>query len=51
LAASAAIYSAFIASGKYQGGSEKELSEKADSLAISLAERIDDTVSADDEIP
>lgn len=48
--ASATILAAFIASGKYQESDEKRLVEKSINLAIMLAEQIDQTVSADDEL-
>lgn len=50
LNAAATIFSAFIASGQYQAGQEKEVSEKSINLAIMLAERIEETVKADDEL-
>jgi len=50
LNASATIFSAFIASGKYQESDEKILADKSVNLAIMLAEQIDQTVSADDEL-
>ena len=50
LNASATILSAFITSGKFQESEEKRLAEKSINLAIMLAEQIDQTVSADDEL-
>ncbi|MEO5804563.1 MAG: hypothetical protein ABIR24_13635 [Verrucomicrobiota bacterium] len=50
LAASATIFSAFLAAGQSQPGQEKDLAEKSVDLAITIAERIDQIVSADDEL-
>lgn len=51
LNASAQILSAFIASGQCKSGTEKEWTEKSVSLAIAMAERVDELVIADEEIP
>ncbi len=51
LTASAQILSAFIAAGQYQPAQEKELVERSLKLALTLAERVEEAVVAEEEIP
>jgi hypothetical protein len=51
LDASAQIFSAFITAGQYHEAQEKELTEKSVKLAIALAERVEELVIADEELP
>ncbi|MBA4147166.1 MAG: hypothetical protein H0X66_03560 [Verrucomicrobia bacterium] len=51
LDASAQIFSAFIEAGQYHEAQEKELAERSIQLAILLAQRIDQLVVADEELP
>ncbi|MDB6025741.1 MAG: hypothetical protein JWM68_1964 [Verrucomicrobiales bacterium] len=51
LNAAAQILSAFIISGQFKNGQEKEFTDKSVKLAIALAEHVDQDIVADEEIP
>jgi hypothetical protein len=51
LIASASILSAHVAANQHALGSEEELVEKSVRLALLLAEQIETTVIADEELP
>jgi len=51
LDAAAQIFASFVTAGQYHEAQEKELAEKSVKLAVLMAERVEEVVIADEELP